>query len=190
MRVERLDNDKVKIYMSYEDLKERGLAKDDIWSDKQEVHDLLNDIMDEVYDELGFEVFGSVAIEVFALPTKGVIVIITRANNFEHPAFFQLDVRISHNNYIIFEFKEFDDLVDAAHKAEHSVHKNSKVLYLDGKYLLFIDEDEFAIDDYDTISALLSEYGNISQLTKEYLLEYAKVIIENNAIQELINNFG
>jgi adapter protein MecA 1/2 len=191
MRVERLNKDKVKIFMSYEDLKERGVAKDDIWSDAPEVHDLLNDMMDEVYDELGFEVFGAVAIEVYALPTQGVIVIITRGDDIskENHAIYQVDVKIGPKNFIAFSFSDFEDLVNVVKNVRNYVAESGSVYHYNNHYILLLNENEFKIDDYDSITAILSEFGSISSLTKEYLFEYAKPIIKGDAIKVLTEYF-
>lgn len=191
MRVERLNKDKVKIFMSYEDLTERGVAKDDIWSDAPEVHELLNEMMDEVYDELGFEVFGSVAIEVYALPTQGVIVIITRGEdiNREQHAVYQVDVRIGQQNFIAFSFAEFEDMISAIKMLKNYVTENGSVYSYKGHYILFLAEHEFETEDHASITAILSEYGLASSLTEAYLDEYGKPVLKNDAIQVLNHHF-
>ncbi len=191
MRVERLNKDKVKIFMSYEDLTERGVAKDDIWSDAPEVHDLLNDMMDEVYDELGFEIFGSVAIEVYALPTQGVIVIITRGEdvNKEQHAVYQVDVKIGQHHFIAFSFADFEHLIDAVKHLQKYVTEAGSVYHYKDHYVYFLAENEFVTENYDAITAILSEYGSVSSLTKDYLQEYAKPIIAENAIKVLMTYF-
>ncbi|OEF98512.1 adaptor protein MecA [Desulfuribacillus alkaliarsenatis] len=191
MRVERLNKDKVKIFMSYEDLTERGVARDDIWSDAPEIHELLNEMMDEVYDELGFEVFGSVAIEVYALPTQGVIVIITRGEDVsrEQHAVYQVDVRLGQNNNIAFSFADFDYVIDAANNLKKYVQEKGSVYFYNGSYILLLKEGEFAADSYDSITAILSEYGTASSFTNEYILEYAKPIIEQDAIKVITEYF-
>lgn len=191
MRVERLNKDKVKIFMSYEDLTERGVARDDIWSDAPEMHELLNDMMDEVYDELGFEVFGSVAIEVYALPTQGVIVIITRGEdvNKEQHAIYQVDVRIGQNNFIVFSFSDFEHVIDAVKRLKHYQLQNGSLYSYKDHYILLLQENEFKAENYDALVAILSEYGLNSSLTKEYLAEYAKPIVEGNAIEVISKHF-
>ena len=191
MRVERLNKDKVKIFMSYDDLTERGVARDDIWSDAPEVHELLNDMMDEVYDELGFEVFGAVAIEVYALPTQGVIVIITRGDDItrEQHAVYQVDVRLGQNNAIVFSFVEFEHVIDAVNNLRKYVQHNGSLYHYNDHYILLLNKQEIEAENYNCISAILSEYGTMSSLTKEYLSEYAKPIIDKDAIKIITSHF-
>jgi len=75
MRVERLGRDKIRFYLSMDDLVERGIEKEDMWQDIPKVHELFNEMMEQAYRELGFEIAGPVAVEVFALPAQGMVVI-------------------------------------------------------------------------------------------------------------------
>ena len=78
MRVERLGGDKIRFFLTLDDLADRGIEKEDIWRDIPKVHELFNDMMEHAYQELGFEVTGPVAVEVFALPAQGMVVVVTR----------------------------------------------------------------------------------------------------------------
>ena len=73
MRIERLTSDKVRFFLTFDDLMERNIDKDDLWKDLPKVHELFNDMMEQAYYEVGFEVNGPVAVEVFALPTQGMM---------------------------------------------------------------------------------------------------------------------
>ena len=53
MRVERLSQDKVRIFLTFDDLLERGIEKDDMWRDIPKVHDLFNDMMNRHMKKLG-----------------------------------------------------------------------------------------------------------------------------------------
>src|SRR4051812_32760948 len=80
MKIERLSHDKIRIFLTFDDLTERGIQKEDIWREIPKVHDLFSEMMDQAYNEVGFEAVGPLAVEVFALPAQGMIVIITRGN--------------------------------------------------------------------------------------------------------------
>lgn len=65
MRLERLNYNKIKIFLTFDDLVERGLTKEDLWKDTFKVHELFRDMIEEASEELGFEINGSVAVEVY-----------------------------------------------------------------------------------------------------------------------------
>ena len=68
MRLERLTHNKIKIFLTFDDLMDRGLTKDDLWKDTFKVQQLFRDMIEEASEELGFEVNGSIAVEVYSLP--------------------------------------------------------------------------------------------------------------------------
>lgn len=80
MRIERLSQDKIRIFLTFDDLSERGIQKEDMWQEVPKVHDLFTEMMDQAYSELGFDATGPLAVEVFALPAQGMVVIVTRGN--------------------------------------------------------------------------------------------------------------
>ena len=78
MKIERLSQDKIRIFLTFDDLTERGIQKDDMWREIPKVHELFSEMMDQAYSELGFDPSGPLAVEVFALPAQGMVVIVTR----------------------------------------------------------------------------------------------------------------
>lgn len=63
MRLERLAIDKFKVFLTFDDMDERGITKEDLWQDVPKVHDLFRDMMLEADDELGFKVDGPIAVD-------------------------------------------------------------------------------------------------------------------------------
>ncbi len=78
MKMERLSQDKIRIFLTFDDLTERGIHKDDMWREIPKVHELFSEMMDQAYMELGFDATGPLAVEVLAMPAQGMMVIVTR----------------------------------------------------------------------------------------------------------------
>lgn len=70
MRLERLNYNKIKIFLTFDDLSERGLTKEDLWRNAPKVQQLFRDMMQEANKELGFEADGPIAVEVFSTSTR------------------------------------------------------------------------------------------------------------------------
>ena len=66
MRLERLNYNKIKNFLTFDDLSERGLTKEDLWRNAPKVQQLFRDMM-QANKELGFEADGPIAVEVFSL---------------------------------------------------------------------------------------------------------------------------
>lgn len=199
MRVERLSQDKIRIFLTFDDLHERGIEKEDIWRDIPKVHDLFNDMMEQAYHELGFEVMGPVAVEVFALPAQGMVVIVTRGrsqaaldddSDFDDDDIYEMEVTLEESEDIIYYFQDFEHLLEACHRINSVLPEGGKVYGYNDRYYLVLDEIEWDNQQlYQTLIALLSEYGEASTVTKYVLGEYGKTVIDKDAIRTLCAHF-
>lgn len=195
MRVERLGRDKVRFYLSMDDLLDRGIKKEDMWRDIPKVHELFNDMMEQAYQELGFEIAGPVAVEVFALPTQGMVVVVTRGrapeseDDLDADDMYELEVTLEESEQIIFRFSDFEDLVQAAIRLRSLVREGGKVYAYQHQYFLVFDE-EVQSDDLQAVIAILTEFGEPSTLTEHVLTEYGKAVMTQNAIDQLVHYFG
>lgn len=192
MRLERLNYNKIKIFLTFDDLLDRGLTKEDLWNNNLKVHQLFRDMIDEATAELGFEVNGSIAVEVYSLKAQGMVIIVTN----DHHNMSELDEEFS-DDYIEMQvtldecediFYEFHSLEDIIYLTDHlmrlGVESGMLYSYHDKFYLLF---DEF--ENNDDFIAILSEYGNPATITTHRVHEYGKLLMEENAIQQIFNYF-
>ncbi len=196
MRVERLGGDKVRFFLTLDDLMDRGIEKEDMWRDIPKVHELFNDMMEHAYQELGFEIAGPLAVEVFALPAQGMVVVVTRGrvpkaetDDYDSSDVYELEVTMEESDRIAFRFSDFEDLVQAALRLEPLVKQAGQVfVYKNVYYLLF--GEELPTDHLEGIIAILLEFGEPSTMTDVFLMEYGKVIWNENAVEEIIRYFG
>lgn len=195
MRVERIGNDKIKIFLTFDDLKDRGIKKEDLWSDVPRVHDLFNEIMEEAYDQLGFELSGPVAVEIFALPAQGMVVIVTRGKDSildddEKDDLYSLEVTLEESDSIIFAFKDFEDLVSATNRVNSYLIYGGQLYYYKEHYILVFDNLDVVEKEVDKFISLLSEYGEASPISKVILEEYGKLIISEDATKVIVSQFS
>lgn len=194
MRVERIDKDKIKIFLTFDDLQDRGIKKEDLWSDVPKVHDLFNEIMDEAYDQLGFELSGPVAVEIFAMPAQGMVVIVTRGKDNlldedEKDDLYSLEVTLEESDSIVFAFKDFEDLLSAIKRVNSYLIYGGQLYFYKEHYILAFDNIDVAVNEIDKFIALLSEYGEASSISKTILEEYGKLIISEDATKVIISQF-
>lgn len=200
MRLERLNQDKIRIFLTFDDLIERGINKEDMWHDIPKVHELFNDMMDQAYQELDFEVSGPVAVEVFNLPAQGMVVIVTRGKgNYDSSQlekeedddddFYELEVTLDESDDVIFSFKELDDVIQVAHKIQPFLEEGGRLYQKNQQYLLLIEDLNLEESVYELVIALLSEFGEASTVSKYMLDEYSSVIIESDAVNTICKHF-
>lgn len=201
MRLERLNQDKIRIFLTFDDLLERGINKEDIWHDIPKVHELFNEMMDQAYQELDFEVNGPVAVEVFNLPAQGMVVIVTRGSG-THPLqiekedeepmdedYYELEVTLDECDDILFSFKELEDIIRVCHKLIPFVENEGKLYTYQGRYYLLFEDIAVEESVYDLMIAILSEFGEPSTTSKYILDEYGNNIMPAQAVKTVCKFF-
>jgi adapter protein MecA 1/2 len=79
MKIERINENTVKFYISYGDIEERGFDREEIWYNRERSEELFWEMMDEVHGEEEFVIEGPLWIQVQALD-KGLEVLVTKAH--------------------------------------------------------------------------------------------------------------
>ena len=190
MKLERLTNNKIKIFLTLDDLIDRGITKEDILGNSLKVHKLFQDMVEEACEELSFKMSGSIAIEIFSLPAQGLIIIVTKDeeelfNNEEE--FLDLQVKIDESPHILYVFHDFEDIIQLCHRLTFQGMLNSSLYFYEGKYYLLIENVKDAT--YETVISLAAEYGHASTLTLCRINEYGTRLIEKEAIHALSTHF-
>ncbi|QQE76836.1 adaptor protein MecA [Alicyclobacillus sp. SO9] len=194
MRVERIAKDKVRIFISFEDLEDRGIDRDEIWKNGRKVQELFWDMMETAYIEVGFEVAGPIAVEAFTMPTEGVVVIVTRvpslpsAEEDDDEDEESISLHPDPLTTFVFKLTDFEEVIRLAHAlVEYGV--NAKLYSYKGAYHLYCDEKSIQEAQYEQLWAILSEYGDFSEATLAVLEEYGTCIFPNHAVEELTERF-
>ena len=201
MRMERLSQDKIRIFLTFDDLTERGIQKEDMWREIPKVHELFSEMMDQAYNELGFDASGPLAVEVFAMPAQGMVVIVTRGKQdreTEHSGademdeeVYEMEVTLEQSEAIIYRFHDLEDAIGAAktlalagrHAEEGSMYRYQE------QWVLSFDPAGMESDEYHALIAVLAEYGDASSITPAVLEEYGKLIIPDRAVSVLAEHF-
>jgi adapter protein MecA 1/2 len=150
-------------------------------------------MIDEANIELGFEVNGNIAVEVYSLPAQGMVIIVTKdsIDNFEtddefSDDYIEMQVTLDESDAIFYEYQSFEDIIQLAIRLHHLKVKSGKLYSFQNKFFLLFDEDE----NDDNFIAILSEYGNPSTTTTHLVHEYGKLLMQENAIERIFGYFG
>jgi adapter protein MecA 1/2 len=203
MKMERLGHDKIRIFLTFDDLVERGIQKDEIWHEIPKMQQLFSDMMEQAYSELGFEASGPLAVEVHALPAQGMVIYVTRAKPHftafegedpeygdEEDAVYEMEVTLEHTDVITFAFADFEDVIRAARAAGRLVPDGGSLYAYGGKWVLQFEPDLLSGDQGQTLISILSEYGEATGLTQAVLEEYGKTVFKGNAVSGLARHFA
>ena len=80
MRIERVDDTTVKLFITYSDIEARGFNREDLWTNRKRGEEFFWSMMDEINEEEDFVVEGPLWIQVHAFE-KGVEVTISKSKN-------------------------------------------------------------------------------------------------------------
>ncbi|HEX7057603.1 MAG TPA: genetic competence negative regulator [Bacilli bacterium] len=197
MKIERLSQDKIRIFLTFDDLQERGIQKEDMWREIPKVHDLFSEMMDQAYNELGFDASGPLAVEVFALPAQGMVVIVTRGkmesarteDEETEEDIYEMEVTLEQSDVISYAFHDFEMLLSAVKALRHHLIADGSLYSYKGKWILQLEPISDDERRYQAVIAILSEYGEATSLTSAVLAEYGKLIVPENAVYELSERF-
>ncbi|WP_059103525.1 genetic competence negative regulator [Shouchella shacheensis] len=196
MRLERLAIDKFKVFLTFDDMNERGITKEDLWQDVPKVHDLFRDMMLEADDELGFKVDGPIAVEVFAMPAQGMVFIVTKGSQmdeFEDDTFddgyIEMQVTVDETDEVFYEFDQFEAVLGLAARLKDLAITGGELHSYNHHFFLRFHDEEIKESNEETLIALLSEFGNPATISSYRVHEYGKCLMEKDAITQLCHYF-
>ncbi|KKC46236.1 MULTISPECIES: genetic competence negative regulator [Paenibacillus] len=202
MKIERLGQDKIRIFLTFDDLLERGIQKDDMWREIPKVHELFSEMMDQAYSELGFDANGPLAVEVIAMPAQGMVVIVTRGKmNVSSDAgradeddadedMYEMEVTLESSDTIMYMFKDFEDVISAAKQLSASELTEEGRLYAyNGRWILAFDTASAEPAGQNAMIAILAEFGDATSVTYAVLEEYGKIVMPADAVRGLCHHF-
>ncbi|WP_413309121.1 genetic competence negative regulator [Bacillus sp. 1P10SD] len=193
MRLERLTANKIKIFLTSDDLFERGLSKEDIWKDSSKWNQLFHDMLEEASEEFDVDIQGSVAVEIFSLQAQGMILIITvddvkdDEEDLLYDGFIEMQVRLEGCEDLLYEFKDFEDIIDLSKRLSIADIRGGSLYSLNNRYYLLMDQVETT--KKEIAACILSEFGNPSIISTYVLAEYGKVIVENKTVETILLYF-
>ncbi|CAM3777473.1 genetic competence negative regulator [Cohnella lubricantis] len=200
MRMERLSQDKIRIFLTFDDLSERGIQKEDMWREIPKVHELFSEMMDQAYSELGFDASGPLAVEVFAMPAQGMVVIVTRgkldrdaeasAEDELDEEVYEMEVTLEQSEAIIYRFRDIEDAISAAKMLNRHLTQEGRMYRYQNQWVLCFDPAGLENAGYHALIAVLAEYGDATSVTPAVLEEYGQLVIPSNAVKVLAEHFA
>ncbi len=201
MKIERFGENRIRIFVSYDDLEERDIDLDAFSYNSPETQELFWDLMEQAEIELGFDAHESqLCIEAVSDVDQGFVITITRIeeeNDFESIQKFiknryrRKDLSVKKktvsicSTMLIYSVESFDDLCFLCSAIKSLFAGHSKVYTLDNVYYLVLSSIEGNILNENKFNSILSEYADkMSNVDffEGYLNEYGKLLMENDAI--------
>lgn len=209
--MERINENTLKLFISYLDIEERGFTKDEIWYNRDKGEELFWVMMEEITDDIDFEMDGPLWIQVVAKET-GLELTVTSAKftsdglldlpssleekrKFFENAFNGMDIKPHEFDEIFidsdegvdgytFELKDFDDIIDIAYRIPEGADFENSLYEMDGKYYLHVEfDEECSMEELENYLSVISEGAEEADTTIYLLEEYGKPIMAEHCFE-------
>ncbi|GAA0599708.1 genetic competence negative regulator [Virgibacillus siamensis] len=191
MRIEQVSSSQFTIFLTFDDLIDRGFTKEDLWHDVSSVRSLFSDMMYEASTELDFELEGILLVQVHLMQAQGMHVVVTKKNeNISWDEdFIEMKVTLDESKELIFSFAEFEDIIQVSSYLTKLNVDGGQVYYFNNSYYMLLHESELTYTDKEDIIAVMSEFSTPSIITSFRLKEYGKAIMSEKAVQRVVKAF-
>lgn len=216
MDIERVNENTIKLFITYRDIEDRGYSREEIWYNRAKGEELFWDMIGEINTDDYFDLDGPIWIHVNA-SEHGLEVIVTRANlngdgesnsllsSFEEhrdAAHNKLDESIFDSfdedesqehqgitNISIYKFKDIDEIIPVANRLV-SYGLPSSLFKFEKYYYVAVDFADVEKEERQNIRSIINEYLISSKLTIYRLQEYGETIMADNCFETVIEHFA
>lgn len=206
MRIEKLNENKIRIFLSLEDLKEKNIDLHTFMSNSLETQDLFLDMLTKAETEVGFKTHNyKLAIEALASSDGNFIFTITRLKPESNLSVKNKKIKVKRLSVTpnkalsIYEFHKFDEFCEFCEFMSSGILnkyipkiKSSLILY-NHKYYLILTNLKLSVPDLKVFANSISEFAirqKNEDLFDRKLKEYGKIIISKNAISTCLKYFN
>lgn len=193
MRIEKLNNDKIKVTLTTSDLINLDIDVKQLAPDSKELHTFLFHIMETIREETGFNPYsGQVVVE--ATPSRdGISILVSRLNSnskritrtqFKKASSVKAKLKKSVNNEI-FYFDNFDDLCSALKELESDSLLAGSLYRLNNTYCFAIKNNELSHEKCLGIMAEFSAGKSGYPLQMTYIKEHGHLIAKGSELLEM-----
>lgn len=204
MRIERVDDTTVKLFITYSDIEARGFSREDLWSNRKRGEEFFWSMMDEINedamnmsDDDTNHQFDDQVNELLAQTLEGEesledLFEQRKQQKKNHQDKQQRRARKPSNvRNIIVKFDDLEQVIDYAYHNNQNTDEFEDLLYMiDNKYYYSIHFDDSVSQEMinDSYSQLL-EFAYPTDKTNIYLNDYAKIIMSHNVTSQVRKYF-
>nr|WP_106783840.1 adaptor protein MecA [Lysinibacillus timonensis] len=215
MDIERVNENTLKLFISYRDIEDRGYSREEIWYNRQKGEELFWDMIGEINTDDYFDLDGPIWIHVNA-SEQGLEVIVTRANmtseesgllasledtrdSVDHKSddsmYDSMDDDESGNGslarekFSVYKFKDIDEIIPLANRLV-PFGLPSSLYTFENSYYVAVDFSQIEeVKQRKNIRAIINEYMSPSKLTIYRLQEYGVEIMSNDCFETVLQYF-
>ena len=191
MKLMKWNEDKLKIYLTLDELLEKGITAEDLKVDCEKVHDIVQEIVNEACREFGFMLAGSIAVEIYSMQQEqGLIMIVSKDEDYP---FCEDDEDVFYSEgcmpdeakcSAVYTFADIEDVVQMCRViGKMASEAKSSLYHIDGLYCMHFKN--VVIEAYNHYIPIIQEYGSLSSHSPVFIENYGKLILKGNAIEAM-----
>lgn len=186
MKVTKINENQVRCVINKDDIKSRNTNIIELFHNREKMHSLFSDMMEEVSKEYG-DAYQDSGIMMEAIVTFEGSIIVTLTKQGEKELLEKNTDLDENTAYIVYSFDNLKIVMEVSSLLKEFKGRNT--LYKDNDnekyYLVFSKNDKEEIEDR---IYFLNEYGqeeNLSKIYMSYLKEHYSIIVKESAVQTL-----
>ena len=200
MKIKKINEDKVQIIITNQDLEERDFKKWELMPLSPKTHELFQDLLDMAYEECGFEIEddSQLMVEAYPLSVDSIAVVMTKVRSNGGSEY--LNMFLPHHQEVtddeeedeilkiergakqVWSFTDLEICSLLCARIDPDALENSALYKYRGSYYLAIAILPKLLQE---VTALLGEYSEWVPFDEVFLKEYATVIIEREAVANM-----
>ncbi|WP_455661250.1 adaptor protein MecA [Pradoshia sp.] len=191
MKLKRINSKNVKVFISHEELEEKEMNPIKVKIQVPDSHLFFYRIVIEALEEMEYSIDSNILMDIYSYPGYGIYMMIKTE---EDPSFSEsaemdntLSIQFVEQDHFIFEFADFEDVVAACKTLDRKWKVTGYLYHLNATYFLKIEGVEEG--EAASVASILLEYGELSSVTEELLLEKGLRVSHDNIIPVMIEYF-
>ena len=204
MKIEKLNENKIRITLNLEDLKEKNIDFHSFMSNPIESQTLFLDMLDTAEKEVGFITKDyKLTIEALALSNGNFVLTVTRDEEEQAPQKRKVQIKRKSIDFTkaiaIYEFPSFEEVYSFCKFIEntplhnHTIAQTIVLYEYKGKYYLCFKNVHGSLEELKGFCSSVTEFGTYvdnSDLFERKLVECGTEIISSNAIEVVLSHFN
>lgn len=192
MKLKRINSKNVKVFISHEELEEKEMNPIKIKIQVPDSHLFFYRIVIEALEEMEYSIDSNILMDIYSYPGYGIYMMIKteeESDFSENPEMDNtLSIQFVEQDHFVFEFSDFEDVVAACKILDRKWKAAGFLYHLNSAYFLKIEGVEEA--ESASVASILLEYGELSAITENLLLEKGLRVYHDNIIPVMIEYFN
>ncbi len=194
MKIERIDEQTIKCFISNQELEQYGISYKDFIMRNDKAREIMEKIMRKASDQVGYQAPGmALDLQIMMLPEQGMLLTLSEKTTAEERKVVKEKQQGPEQErkapeYGIFAFDDLDSIMGLAAILPGTLRVESVLYKLGELYYLELSRSRASLEKFKAVCARAMEFGRLSpsgEAQMAYLREHGSVMIASRALRKL-----